>query len=283
MCHDRSRSRERQDKPQGATNSSGLDAQGQAIVAALNASLGTKIDAVDGKLSSLSAKVDDIDGKVKHMDKKVDAVSERVDKQDERIAKLESALESGPNKGHIQSDFVPKSKRKLIVIGAFGDSSKESVETTMAGIIAEVEPRPKIYVKGKLIDVARIEFDCPDTMWAFLKKHKGKKFSHNGKDLWHRVHQTVDEQNIGKRTSKAVSMVREHVKNGMSIDDEKAKQIIDGDWDLGLVFYRPDSGPVVRLYDRAKDETTLRVHKDAASSAINFDFKAKLSDINAAA
>ena len=62
-----------------------LTGEGQAIAAAINASLGSKIDVVDSKLTMLSNKVSEVDTKV-------EVVSTRVDQQDERISKLESAM-----------------------------------------------------------------------------------------------------------------------------------------------------------------------------------------------
>ena len=79
---------------------------------AINASLGPKIDGVDLKLTML-------DNKVKVVDQKVDRVSARVDEQDDKIAKLEETVQS-MQRGKVATDsaaaFVPKGKRKTIVI-----------------------------------------------------------------------------------------------------------------------------------------------------------------------
>ena len=88
---------------------------------------------------------------------------------------------------------------------------------------------------------------------------------------------------LGKRTSKAVRLLRSHMEAAHSMSDESAKISIDGDWDRGLVFYQPSSGPVVELYDCPRHDTKLQVHKDANSARIGFDFADKLDEINAAA
>ena len=160
------------------------------------------------------------------------------------------------------------------------DGKNEEVTAALKEFSKDVPGNHKYYASGKLIDVAKIDFETSDAMWSFLKANKGHKFSFKGKQLWHRVHQTESERMIGKRTSKAVNLLRLHVKNQFSVDEDRASELIDGDRDRGLVFYQPSTGPVVRLYDRKKDAMELHVHENASSSGLDFDFKAHLTDIN---
>ena len=85
----RSRSRERRERERRDRElvTQGLDTQGSAIVAALNSSLGSKIDSADSKLSALSTTVGELDSKVDH-------VSSRVDKHDERFSQLDQTLQT---------------------------------------------------------------------------------------------------------------------------------------------------------------------------------------------
>ena len=138
---------------------------------------------------------------------------------------------------------------------------------------------------GKLAQMGSIDFGTSEDMWAFIESNKGKKFEfvlgENVFPLWFSIDKTKDEQTVSKRTSKAIALLREHMKQSHSIPDEQLKRVIDGDWDQGLVFYRPaGGGPITRLLDRKRDVLTLHVGDTATSAGLNFDFGSSLTQIN---
>ena len=118
-------------------------------------------------------------------------------------------------------------------------------------------------------------------MWKFLKDHRGQKFSHNGKTLWHNINRTREETVLAKKVSKAVNLLRQHVISEMNVPEADSKKWIDGDWEKGVVFLRQNgSGRAIRLFDKARGEDVLHVSPEASQSEINFDFKSHLNNIN---
>ena len=78
-------------------------------------------------------------------------------------------------------------------------------------------------------------------------------------------------------------MLQDHLTNKQSFSADLAKQVIDGDRDRGIVFYRPQGGDITRLFECKRFETTLKVHDKAKDSGLDFDFQGNLKAINEAA
>ena len=121
-------------------------------------------------------------------------------------------------------------------------------------------------------------------MWEFIKDNKDNTFEYQEKKLWYSIDQTKEERAVSKRVSKAVNMLREHMISKHSFDQEQARRAIDGDWAKGLVYYKAAEGTcnITRLFDRRPESLLLHVTESATSSGLDFDFKAKLADINSA-
>ena len=62
---------------------------------------------------------------------------------------------------------------------------------------------------------------------------------------------------------------------------EKAKECIDGDWDRGYVFYKPEGGKITRLLETKAGSLEYQVCKSANASGLGFDFSGSLAQINA--
>ena len=255
------------------------------------------MDTMSGQLVTMGAKIDSLETRV---DTKLAKVDERLDKQDERMEALEAKLESkliamptefeaarnGYAGSRSNATFVPLNKRRTVFVGGFGKNAlKAEVEAKLTEITAGVEGVSKIRVFGKLSESGKIDFVTSDDMWNFLKANKGIKFQFDGKDLFHKIDQTKEEVDLAKRTSKAVTLLKRFLTESMTKSEGEAKQLIQGDWDRGVVFYKPaqaDARPV-RLYDRVLGTSKLRVAEEAAGSGFGFDFQCNLTTINGAA
>ena len=220
----RSRSNERR-KDQLPPN---LDSQGSAIVAALNSSLGSKIDMVDSKLSSLSSKVEEVD-------KKVDHVNIRVDKHDERFTKLDKAFQamtdfseqlkaletklaeneaaerhasvrggaSSAGKVH-QASVLPKEERTIARMGNLGwDLDKAEVVKRAKQVLEEAEICNETYQdvvavhrKGSMVE---IEFHTPTELRRahFAVEMLDREFQKDRK-VWLSVAKTEAELRPGR-------------------------------------------------------------------------------------
>ena len=101
-------------------------------------------------------------------------------------------------------------------------------------------------------------------MWTFLRKHKGRKFSHGAKQPWHTWDRPKEEVLLSKRVSLAIKALRTRaVERGILTN-------VDGDWERGransssseLVF----TGELIQGWDEefaalwieAMDEANLR-------------------------
>ena len=58
-------------------------------------------------------------------------------------------------------------------------------------------------------------------------------------ELWYSIDKTPDERIVSKRTSKARNMLVDHMKQEHSMSEDDAKKVIHGDWDRGMVYYKP--------------------------------------------
>ena len=61
---------------------------------------------------------------------------------------------------------------------------------------------------GKVGSVEKVSFHTNDHVWTFLRKHKGKKFSHGAKQLWHTLDRPKEEILLLKRVSLAIKALR---------------------------------------------------------------------------
>ena len=108
-----------------------LTPEGSAIVAALNLSLGGKIDAVETKLDTLNSKVNVVESKVEQHEGKLD-------NHEARIKELE-AIMKGSKPGGSLVPFVPRNQRKRLIFGTFPENTeKDVVETKLLGLRVEV-------------------------------------------------------------------------------------------------------------------------------------------------
>ena len=67
----------------------------------------------------------------------------------------------------------------------------------------------------------------------------------------------------------------------MGVPETDVKKHVEGDWDNGVVFYRPQgAGRAIRLYDKSRGAEELHVSEEASSSGLDFDFQGNLEAIN---
>ena len=172
-------------------------------------------------------------------------------------------------------------KRKTIVVGGFnGKAERPDVEQFLKEVVVKDFEGAKVAVYGRLPNVGKLHFPSSDDMWDFLTANKGQKFEFKGNRLWHNINKTNDEQDLSKRTSKALRSLRQHLCEKVGKSEEIARSMVQGDSDRGLVYYRPEGGDVpIKLFDRKGKSFDLKVHEDANTSALDFDFHGKVAEI----
>ena len=72
-----------------------------------------------------------------------------------------------------------KNQRTMLVVGGFGHDTERDV-------ICERSQASKTGgLRVKVGSVEKVSFYANDHAWTFLRKFKGRKFSHGSKQLWH--------------------------------------------------------------------------------------------------
>ena len=76
--------------------------------------------------------------------------------------------------------------KTLLVVGGFTCDSEREVTCEKLRVIFGQEPGVSVWwTPGKVGSVGKVNFHTNDHAWTFLRKYKGRKFSHGSKQLWH--------------------------------------------------------------------------------------------------
>eukprot|EP00959_Pyramimonas_sp_CCMP1952_P159606 3338420-Pyramimonas_sp.AAC.2 len=261
-----------------------------------------------------------MDLKVDLMGTRLDSVSTRLDKTDRAVQDLASrtaALErggvasntstagdmggtrSGPsahpgNPYSRSADYVPKTRRQIIVVGGFPtDTEKAHILQKLRDIVSVQQGFPNwtdpslvedMYTPGPFASIGKIKFRSSQNMWTFLKAFKGHKFSYNGRPLFHQIDSTEDERQMSKRTSAARNIVIKHLKEIQRLSEnptrEDLQQTLPCDWDAGIVRYRAQDGMISRLFEANRATGLFEVSPQAQASALQIRWAEHLQDIN---
>jgi hypothetical protein len=150
-------------------------------------------------------------------------------------------------------------------VGGFEyDSDREDIEDALRGFTKDATGIVDVFSPGKLASVGIIEFSSPGHMWTFLKTHKGKKFTHKGKTLWHNIEKTLDERTRDRHISAGVRLVREAVVAAGMADAESVKKMIDAEYPKTRIYYKVAGARAVDLLVKsAPGSVLLMVSPDA--------------------
>ncbi len=155
---------------------------------------------------------------------------------------------------------------------------------TTDGIDYSGEGVADIYTPGDYCSLGKAQFNNREAMWRFLKAHEGRKFEHGGIKLFHGIDKTVAERLLSKRTSRALTTMREHlVETGtMRADLGKPEQdrIIKADWDNGIIRYIDTHGQVFRIFEASRTDGFYGVGVGASQSGLGLRYAEKIAFIN---
>ena len=225
----------------------------QAIIDALNQSLGSRLDTISGQVTVLSTRMSTTEASVSQVQVKLSALEHRV-----------GAMESGSGAGSSTSTAAPgrsaapkevnKNDRKIVILGGWEqDTDRETIDRYLRdNIIGKYPGLTDAFAIGKYSNRARLTFENPDKMWGFMRALKGKKFSKQGgiveaKDVgrstcfWHSVDKQPWEITRARRVGVCIRKARElFVEGGNTI--QEAEQRFDPDYDGGFIRYRAPPG-----------------------------------------
>ena len=202
----------------------------------------------------------------------------------EQIAQLQAAPASSQQPAasgssgvsSLSTGFVPKNKRKIIVVRRFPwDTLSADIEAELRVLLADVANVHKITAPGKLSSMGKVIFKDSDAMWAFLVSMKGKKListKYPNAKLFHKIDETTEERLLGKQTSHMVNAIRTFALEKNIVTEASMKKAIDGDWDRGFVYAKIGDAPAVRFIEFDKPATCFTKCSGAATLGWDFDF-----------
>ena len=122
----------------------------------------------------------------------------------------------------------PKNQRTELVVGGFPhDTERDVMSETLREIFGHQLGVKDWWTPGKVRSVKMVSFHTSSHVLTFLRKHKGRKFSHGAKQLWRsseRGNPALQESITGDQ--------------GPSILTNGAETGIDGDWERGRVWFK---------------------------------------------
>ncbi len=194
--------------------------------------------------------------------------------------KVSGAGSSGGGGGGKDKEWweIPRNRRKIIIVGGFDyDTPGEDIISTLKEITVNFKDLIVDYQSmGKLASVGKLIFKSSNAMWEMLKALKGSKLKEG---LWHGIISTEEERLIAKRTTIGVKAIREiYISKNLVPGGKDIKKVVDGDWNKGLVYVKPDK-KVTRVFEKPKGEEAWILGSEADQLELG-DLNTILEDIN---
>ena len=266
-----------------------LSAEAQAIIAAINGNVDSRVNFLNTKLDTVSDKVDNLSGNVKDLEITTKAHGDRLKNLEEELERLKNVGSSAASMGSSESTrgssnsssmTISKSNRKTLIFGGFPpDTDGEEVEKFLKEKMTGTDTA-HIHSKGRFTEFGVVEFTYPKGMWDWLRTHKGQKLKFGDKSLWHAVDRPYEERQQGKKVGTAIRLIREALR-AKGLTPEDAERMVQGDYTKGIVLYKenPTGGPRVRCYETARGATEMCLA--ASCPTVNgIDFRAILDEAN---
>ena len=270
-------------------SSLGLGSDAMAIINAINMNTDKKVGELQTEVKSLHGEVREVKTELVSTNARIDQTNCRIDKSDQRIDALENQMKSKMVPDSAKHKYgIPRNKRTTVVVGGFKPGTdKHVIEAKLKEITQECKDDVReSFCPAKLChSIGKIDFKDNDKLWSFLKANKGRRFQHNGEDLWHNIDSTKDERTLSKRVNEVVKRISEHITQKGQCSSENVKNFVSGDGDHGQVYYKPMgtplSGEYVKIFERDGMSTKLKIGPDAQKAGLEFDLGACLSQVNA--
>mmetsp|Transcript_66372 Transcript_66372/g.213905 ORF Transcript_66372/g.213905 Transcript_66372/m.213905 type:complete len:334 (+) Transcript_66372:60-1061(+) len=267
-----------------------LSAEQQLLFNALNAALGSKIDGVSGQVSTVSAQAQGLQETVMRHDTELQALRIRLDCLEKGGSHYIGSAGSGasavstavpsptrPAGDAKPADFTPKNKRQVIVFGGWpSDTEREIIVPCLKDFIKADEAigwlgddNAECYPPGPFGILGKVKFSSCSAMWSFVKTHQGVQRQWQGKRIWHSIDQYQFEREIGTRTSRAVSVVKEALMAKKLLPSEatkeQVKRMVPTDWDMGIVRVRVN-GVITRIFETSRSAGLFTVSESAGNA-----------------
>jgi len=237
-------------------------------VAGLSGQLGT-LQAQVGTISSdLSAFKTDTTNKVNEIQKTLDSHAKQIEELKSAPAPTIDLTQS-PANSNAKSDFVPKGKRRCVVVRGFPfDTLSADIVDDLRGLLDDYKDDiADITAPGKLSSIGKVFFKDSNGMWVFLKSMKGKKLKstkYPGAKLSHSIDQTADERLMFKRTAYIIEALKTYITENNLVEDTELRKVADGDGDKGYAFVHLPGALPVRVVEYLRSEGRFVVCAKAA-------------------
>ena len=264
-----------------------ISGEGNAIAAALNLRLRSKIDGVDKKIGVLTERIQSVEAKVGSVESKVVDQGSRLEILEQEMAAFKaagSAPASPPTDAHVGSnEFPPKGQRRTVVFCFWPDDTpREDIVADLKSFVTDhdlVDP-DGFFAPARFCNKGKIKFRSVSKMWQWIKANKGTKFK--GDSIWWAIDKPKSERLASKKVTAAVKLVREYlVSQEASLDDEVLKSRVPADYDNSFVMLKPmPTSRAIRVLGFPRGET-LWARAANAPDLAGFDWVAALATINA--
>jgi len=254
-------------------------------MAGLSGQLGS-LQAQVGTISAdLTAFKTDTTNKVNEIQKTLDNHAKQIDELKNAPAPIDLA-QSAPASSNARSDFVPKGKRKCVVVRGFPfDTLSTDIVEDLRGLLEDhKDDIADITAPGKLSSIGKIFFKDSNGMWGFLKAMKGKKLKSikfPDAKLTHSIDQTVEERVMYKRTMYIIEALKTYITEHNLVGDTELRKVADGDGDKGYAFVHLPGALPVRVVEYLRSEGRFVVCAKAAElNWENFGFQKVVDEAN---
>ena len=229
-----------------------MNAQSTALLAAINASIGVKVEQVATSMGAIERKVISIEATQMKHEAEISLMRGEIGKIKSEIQSPSRAASSAggsemdfrtPIKNPAE-DYVKPSDRRLMIIGGFErDTPKSVIEAVIRDILKDYSEKVEdFYAPGKYTSFAKIKWKKPSLMWEFITAHKGQRIGPE-KNLWFTVEKSQEERSKQQRVSKAFRNIQAIcVAHKPDVTEESVKDYFECDWTKGIIFLKQSNG-----------------------------------------
>eukprot|EP00929_Paragymnodinium_shiwhaense_P076239 TRINITY_DN39165_c0_g1_i1.p1 TRINITY_DN39165_c0_g1~~TRINITY_DN39165_c0_g1_i1.p1 ORF type:complete len:320 (+),score=51.86 TRINITY_DN39165_c0_g1_i1:22-981(+) len=258
-----------------------------ALLAAINSSLGGRLDNIGKDVSAINTKLENHDSRLASLEARISTMRTEMDNMSRPASTVStddtsehtSRLSHNPYATASAPTVTPVSQRTTIIMGGWPrDTGKTEIENDMKEILQGTAGITDYFCPGRRGSIEKINFNTSGDMWAFAKKSRGKKFTAGENTILLSMEKDETERLTAKRVTRGVALLRGSLQN--KVAQHELDSYAEADWTRGIVWYKPQGAPVIRIFEKKKGETAFSVAETAGSAGIEGNLQDWLTDIN---
>ena len=280
-----------------AAPSAPLSAESQALLQAINRSLGSRLDNLASTVRVIDNKVTEVGNRVDNHDRDIKELIRRTEALERGSAgSVSSGGDGGTgsiSRGPLRPPgWTPPAKRNIIVVGGFPADTERDIIVRHLREFSGPHPREPDGWDGRGVEdcyapeyssFGRIRFASSEHMWRFLKHHKGRKFQYDGRNLFHSIDKTPAEQELSRKVARAQQQLVTFLVDTGKLQAEPTRddirKMVAADWDIGMIRFKGENG-VSRIFETDRQTGMMKIGSSAQASGLEMRFAESLQYIN---